>query len=765
MEIMNNANAFNGFTSYKINEDVLAEVFASCGIGSAEFVSSEFVAVTRAEDGLIFSHEGISLGLSHMMLHAWCGGADEISPVVLAELNMPSMGFEAKADCRTYKLSFAFGGSTSDKAKALAELFSKTDLQDMLETVETRTAAEGSKITQMIGEFGFERKAYCGGKLCYWRLCRIGSSYTEDNAALLIKDGELSVYDREGSAWSDEQIRSVMFCVGDVVSPKGVTVLKKLACRELKELTLSTVILEAAEGALTECASLETVNIVKKNILLEKGFAGSNVKIGGCKGSTAEKYAKANGNEFVLLEEPQPMPCDIEIANGVIVRADSFAVLRKPSDNRAVLNDIRYEEYSGCFNDFDAEIIDISENDARESGIASQLEGFGQMTDTETLRNDRSGYIKATMMRSSDHEDIFGYVLEIDRNGRMIYMHTEQQFTAEELEKSAEKALFARYKELGESVDFDRAVIAPVAIIPEIKAAEPVVEEVPVAEPAAEEVPVEEPVAEEVPVAEPAAEEVPVAEPVAEEVPAAEPVVEEVPVADPVAEEVPAADPVAEEVTVEEPAVEEVPTEEPVVEEVPVTEPAEQEIIDVSPEDIRPADEPQTVKLVRGARFDLSGYEDKMLVVDMDYQAEQGLDIDGYVFLLTDSGKVRSDADLVFFGQKASVDRAVNNHPTNTRCFTIELGKVDADISKLAVAFAIYGDSAEQIFSKVTKPVVRISCAGAEVCSYELEGLDDEKSTVALELYRKNGWKVKTVGLGYKEALKSLCGNYGVEVK
>ncbi|HCJ42225.1 MAG TPA: stress protein, partial [Ruminococcus sp.] len=191
---------------------------------------------------------------------------------------------------------------------------------------------------------------------------------------------------------------------------------------------------------------------------------------------------------------------------------------------------------------------------------------------------------------------------------------------------------------------------------------------------------------------------------------------------------------------------------EPVAETIPEAEVAE------------PVAEAKSVKLVRGARFDLSAYNDKMLVIDMDYQAEQGIDIDGYIFLLAANGKVRSDADLVFFGQKASVDRAVNNHPTMTRCFTVELAKLDSDVSKLAVAFAIYGDKAEQVFSCVKNPVIHISCNGQEICSYELEGLKEEKSAVAVEMYNKNGWKLRTVGLGYKEALKTLCGSYGVEV-
>ena len=192
---------------------------------------------------------------------------------------------------------------------------------------------------------------------------------------------------------------------------------------------------------------------------------------------------------------------------------------------------------------------------------------------------------------------------------------------------------------------------------------------------------------------------------------------------------------------------------------------SDDEIIDVAPDEIRDHEDSGAVKLVSGARFDLNEYASQMLVIDMDYQAEDGLDIDGYVFLLNDSGKVRSDADLIFFGQKASVDRAVNNHPENTRMFTVELSKLDADITKLAVAFAIYGDKEGQEFCRVSKPTVHISCGGKELCSYEITGLDDERSVVAMEIYNKSGWKAKTIGRGFKLALQTLCGSYGVDVR
>ena len=95
----------------------------------------------------------------------------------------------------------------------------------------------------------------------------------------------------------------------------------------------------------------------------------------------------------------------------------------------------------------------------------------------------------------------------------------------------------------------------------------------------------------------------------------------------------------------------------------------------------------------------------------------------------------------------------------------MELAKLDKDVTRLAVAFAIYGQDEAQTFSCVTSPTVRIKCMGREICSYEPNGLTTEKSFVALEIYNKNGWKLRTIGMGYKEALKSLCGSFGVEVK
>ncbi|SFD06626.1 TerD family protein [Ruminococcus albus] len=834
MDNINLSGTQCGLVTYKINDDILAEVLANNGITGVDFDSASGVRTVRDEDGLIFAKEGGETDLPQMLFMAWSGSdpaslnAEDKS--VFDEMKC-TIGAHGRADCLSYKIVSAIDDTAESKLKAVADLFANTDIADKLDITVTRSSySEGE---QTSGTFGFERRGFKNGSQVFWQLNFAGESYSEDSAALLFKDGRLSITDRNGIEWEKNLAEKFMISLNDASAIGGVTVLEKLSCKNIEKLTLLPVFLEISDGALMECADLREVDILKKNIVLGRGFAGKDVVIGGCKGSTAEHYAKTNGADFILLEEPERKPMEFEIADEVCITADDYSVLRGEDKNRLTLNDVGFTLYEGCSDDFDCEIITMTSSEAAESGLTAQLCNFGQMIDTETVRNDRNGYIKATMMKSSAQQDIFSCVLEIDHAGNIICIHAEKQFTAEDMEKGAEKAMFARMKQLGESVRFGSIAEPGTAAVPQavVAKAETVVEEIPAVEPELEiaaEVPVVEEAAipeyePEIESAQPAVEEItaPESEP---EIVAEEPVVEEISateldavVEEPVIVEIstPVSEIASEEQVVEvfsaieseletvseEPVAEEIPvvesepeivSEEPVAEEIPAIEQepeivaaetddnipeaaaevvgeqndtSDDEIIDVSPEDITDAEESGAVNLVSGARFDLNEYASQMLVIDMDYQAEEGLDIDGYIFLLNDSGKVRSDADLVFFGQKASVDKAVNNHPQHTRMFTVELSKLDADITKLAVAFAIYGDKEGQEFSRVSKPTVRISCGGKELCNYEIPGLDDERSVVALEIYNKNGWKVKTIGLGFKLALKTLCGSYGVDVR
>ena len=684
MEVMNNQYRCE-FVSYKISEDILAEIFAANGIMGANFESGYGVRVTKTDDGIIFSRDG-ECGLPKLIFTAWGGDVCELSPEAADALDRlvcePSA--EDRTDCRQYRCAFA--GSSADKMAFLSGLFGKTDIGARLDITEIRASKCG--MTTGFGVFGLEKKCYVGGRLSGWQLNIVGES-SEENAVLLLKDGALTVRDRgDAFRWDESTLVSAVKYADKVDAPKGLTAIKEISCADIGTFAVPNSVLTIAGGAFAGCGRLQRVCIGKPNVLLGNGFVNGGVVLAGVAGGSAEKYAAENVLGFELMNVTEPAPFAFEIADGVWLAAAETSVYRKQNGERAELSDVFYMP-DGRADDFDCEILLFSEEAARQSGVAAQLEGFGELLDSETVRNDRNGYIKVSARRASN--GAYSVSLEIEHDSSVIIIHTEQMGAGEK----SEKALYRRYCEMGDSIVFGGRPAAETLKKPDYDMGES-------------------------------------AEEVTKHVVEA---VSEVEVTEPVAEAVPEA-----EVT------------EPVAEAVPETE-VNEHVAEV-----------QSIKLVRGARFDLSGYNDKMLVIDMDYQAEQGIDIDGYIFLLAANGKVRSDADLVFFGQKASVDRAVNNHPSKTRCFTVELSKLDADVSKLAVAFAIYGDNAEQIFSCVSKPVVRISCNGQEICSYEVEGLKDEKSVVAIEMYNKNGWKLRTVGLGYKEALKTLCGSYGVEV-
>ncbi|ADU24155.1 TerD family protein [Ruminococcus albus] len=797
-----------GLVSYKINDDVLAEVLANNGFSGVGFDSSSGVRTVRTDDGLIFAKEGGEAELPQMIFMAWsgCGYNDLNAEDKTAYNEMKcTIGAQERADCLSYGIRSEKDDTVGSKLKVISELFAQTDIADKLDITVTRSsaAADGEEV------FGFERIGFKNGSQVFWQLNFAGGSYTEDNAALLFKDGRLSITDADGHEWENGMVEEAMLSLNDAAALEGVTVLEKLSCRNIEKLVLLPVFLEVSDGALKGCTSLKEFDILKKNITIGRDVVGSGVVIGGCKGSTAEYYAVTGGAQFLLLEAPERKAMEFEIADGIVITADDHSVLRGADKKRLTLNDVGFVPYEDNDDDIDCEIIVMDTAEAEASELTVQLSSFGTLVDTETVRNDRNGYIKATIMRSTDREDIYSCVLEIDHSGTIICIHAEKQFDEEEITKGAEKALFERIKQLGESVQFGRKAVKGTAAVPNAVPASAETE--PEAETEETIVP-ENYTAETEPEAETAETiasetyttetepEVETAEAIAPEIYTTE-TEPEAETAEAIAPEIYTTETEPEAETEETIAPEtyttesepEAETEETIAPETYTkeTEPeaetaetiapeisaekaeyigeqnntADDEIIDVEPEEIRSAEEGGTVRLVRGARFDLNDYASQMLVIDMDYQAEEGIDIDGYIFLLTENGKVRSDADLVFFGQKASVDKAINNHPQQTRMFTVELSKLDSEINKLAVAFAIYGDVEGQAFGKVNKPVVRISCGGKELCSYELSGLDDERSVVAMEIYNNNGWKAKTIGLGFRQALKTLCGSYGVDVK
>jgi tellurium resistance protein TerD len=155
----------------------------------------------------------------------------------------------------------------------------------------------------------------------------------------------------------------------------------------------------------------------------------------------------------------------------------------------------------------------------------------------------------------------------------------------------------------------------------------------------------------------------------------------------------------------------------------------------------------------------------------------QGFDLDASVFLLTESGKVRSDADFVFYnnteGAGGSVvhqgDNLTGDGDGDDEVVIVDLDRLPADVQKLSFAVTIHdAEGRSQNFGMVSNAFIRVlnKDGGREIARYDLsEDASVEAAMVFGELYRHSGeWKFKAVGQGFRGGLGPLAQSYGVNI-
>ncbi|MCA9557071.1 MAG: TerD family protein, partial [Myxococcales bacterium] len=136
-------------------------------------------------------------------------------------------------------------------------------------------------------------------------------------------------------------------------------------------------------------------------------------------------------------------------------------------------------------------------------------------------------------------------------------------------------------------------------------------------------------------------------------------------------------------------------------------------------------------------------------------------DLDASVFLLNADGKVRSDADFIFYNNLSSADGSVRHQGDNRsgegegddEVVDVELSRVPADVTRIQVAVTIdEADSRRQNFGMVQNAYMRVVNAadGKEIARYDLsEDASMETAMVFGEVYRHGGdWKFKAIGQG-----------------
>ncbi|MFJ9329266.1 TerD family protein [Streptomyces sp. NPDC101230] len=143
-------------------------------------------------------------------------------------------------------------------------------------------------------------------------------------------------------------------------------------------------------------------------------------------------------------------------------------------------------------------------------------------------------------------------------------------------------------------------------------------------------------------------------------------------------------------------------------------------------------------------------------------------DVDGSALLLV-AGKVRSDADFVFYNQPAHASGAVRHEGKRpvgdgvTDTLLVDLGRVEPAIDRIVVAASADGGS----FGRVGGLYVRVvdAAGGAELARFDSTDATVETAFILGELYRRQGaWKFRAVGQGYSTGLEGLATDFGISV-
>ncbi|MGI5186037.1 TerD family protein [Dactylosporangium sp. CA-152071] len=161
--------------------------------------------------------------------------------------------------------------------------------------------------------------------------------------------------------------------------------------------------------------------------------------------------------------------------------------------------------------------------------------------------------------------------------------------------------------------------------------------------------------------------------------------------------------------------------------------------------------------LVKGQNTALTANDVRVVV-------EVGVATDLSALLVTAAGKVRTDADFVFYNQPQGPGVSVSDTGGGRWQASVTTGAIPADVDKVRVVVSV--DGTGQRFGQFAPPVAKVyDQAGGELVQYVITGLDTESMVIALEIYRRGAeWKVRAVGQGYAGGLADLVRDHGVSV-
>lgn len=154
--------------------------------------------------------------------------------------------------------------------------------------------------------------------------------------------------------------------------------------------------------------------------------------------------------------------------------------------------------------------------------------------------------------------------------------------------------------------------------------------------------------------------------------------------------------------------------------------------------------------------------------------AGQQFDLDASAILVAANGKIRSDADFIFYNQMSTPDGSVVHQGDNRtgagdgddEQIVIDLRTVAADVARIVIAVSIHdADNRRQNFGQVRDAFCRVMDQDQEeIVRYDLtEDASQETAMLFAEIYRHGAeWKFRAVGQGYTSGLAGIANDFGV---
>ncbi|MFD7989834.1 TerD family protein [Kitasatospora indigofera] len=150
-------------------------------------------------------------------------------------------------------------------------------------------------------------------------------------------------------------------------------------------------------------------------------------------------------------------------------------------------------------------------------------------------------------------------------------------------------------------------------------------------------------------------------------------------------------------------------------------------------------------------------------------------DVDASALLLGADGRVRSDADFVFYNQPRHPSGLVRHLPKHRTgqdgevadTIEVELGKLPADVDRVVLAGSAEGGSFRAV---VRLRVLLFDAAAGEgapaLAEFAVTDAEEVTALLAAEIYRRDGgWKFRAVGQGYASGLIGLATDFGITVE